>query len=177
MIYINKNIIYAFGVILIVGVIFLISGQSNSNDQILVFNATSPYIVPKTAIHWHPLLKITTNGKEQFIPENIGVNIGNILDSYLGGGMSPLHTHSGANDYNSDGRVLHLENSNPSKKPETLTLGYFFKVWGKTFNSTCILDKCNSANQTVKMFVNGKQNYDYQNYFLRQNDKVEIKFE
>lgn len=127
--------------------------------------------VPKQPIHWHPYLKIIINGNEIEIPANIGVTIGNVIDTDIGMEyqMSPTHTHS------NDGKI-HMENNAPWKKPETLTLGYFFKVWGNTFNSTCIFEYCNGPNGTITMTVNGQPNKEFDKYPMKDGDQIVIEY-
>ncbi|MEK6982600.1 MAG: hypothetical protein AABX38_06715 [Candidatus Micrarchaeota archaeon] len=175
---INKYFIYLVVLIVAILAVFFIFNKPQTIDN-SNFNLKPPYPLPTTPTHWHADLKIFVNGQERYIPENIGVNIGNVIDTSLGmeTGISPIHTHSAADEYGSNGRRLHVENLNPSKKPETLTLGYFFKVWGKTFNSTCILDVCNNNGKTVKMAVNGQPNTEFNNYFLRDGDQIIIRYE
>ncbi len=140
---------------------------------ILFKNLSSPdnaFEVPKRPIHWHPKLKIIIKGEDQFIPVNIGISIGNNIDSQISGmRMSPVHTHE------SDG-TLHLENNKPWLKPDTLTLGYFFKVWDKNFNSSCIFDYCNSENAKLTMTVNGQPNNEFGNYVMRDKDEIVIEY-
>lgn len=175
---INKYFVYLAVLIVAILAVVLIFNKPQASDN-SYFNLTPPYPLSKTPIHWHAYLKIFVNGQEKYIPDNIGVSIGNLLDTSIGmdAGMSPLHTHEGGDEYSIKGRRLHMENLDPGRKPETLTLGYFFKVWGKTFNSTCILDVCNTGNKTVKMTVNGNPNTDYNNYFLRDDDQIIIRYE
>ena len=126
--------------------------------------------VPQQPIHWHPKLKIIIKGEEQFIPQGIGINIGNNMDNEISGmRMAPTHTHE------SDG-TIHLENNRPWQKPETLTLGYFFKVWGKNFNSSCIFEYCNWENGNLKMAVNGNENFEFDNYMMHDKDEIIIEY-
>src|SRR3989344_9628813 len=126
--------------------------------------------IPQQPIHWHPKLKIIINGEEQIISTGIGINIGKSMDYEISGmRMSPTHTHE------SDG-TIHLENLNPRSKPETLTLGYFFYVWDKPFNSTCIFDYCTN-NGTLTMYVNGQENNEFQNYLMRDKDEIVITYD
>ena len=125
---------------------------------------------PQQPIHWHPILKIIIKGEGQLIPSNIGISIGNNMDNQISGmRMSPTHTHSG------DG-VIHLENNRPWEKPETLTLGYFFKVWDKNFNSSCIFDYCNGESGKLSMAVNGQPNNEFGNYIMHDGDKIVIEY-
>jgi len=139
----------------------------------LLRNSPSPENVagvPKQPIHWHPKLKIIIKGEEQFIPPNIGISIGNNIDNQISGmRMSPTHTHE------SDG-TIHLENNKPWQKPETLTLGYFFKVWGKNFNSSCIFESCNGSDGTLTMTVNSKPNFEFDQYIMHDKDEIIIEY-
>ena len=120
-------------------------------------------------IHWHPKVSITINGEKQFIPVNIGITVGKIMDTEVAGmRMSPMHTHE------TDG-TIHMEQQNP--KEHTMKLGYFFDVWDKKFDSECIFEYCNSDEKTLKMFVNGEPNYEFDNYMLKDKDNIEIIYE
>ncbi len=122
------------------------------------------------SIHWHPKLKVSVEGVEQTIPIGIGINVGNVIDAELSGmKMAPTHTHE------SDG-TIHMENQCPQKKPETFTLGYFFKVWGKSFNTTCILDYCSNGSKRVKLTVNGIENAEFGNYKMHDGDVIVISY-
>lgn len=126
--------------------------------------------IPQQPIHWHPKLKILIKGEEQLIPPGVGINVGNNIDYEISGmRMSPTHTHE------SDG-TIHLENNKPWLKPETLTLGYFFKVWGKNFNSSCIFEYCNGLDGTITMTVNGQPNNEFGSYIMHDRDDIVIKY-
>ncbi len=127
-----------------------ISGNSVVNEDELNFE------VPKGPIHWHPHLTIKIDGKEIKIPKDVGI----------GSAHFPIHTHE------NDG-TLHMENNRPSKK--TVTLGYFFEVWGKKFSKDCILDYC-SDKGTLKMYVNGKENFEFEKYFMHDKDEILIEY-
>lgn len=109
------------------------------------------------AMHIHPHLRIAIKGKEQKIPSEIGVKPGC---------MRPVHTHD-------DTGEIHLE----FPVEQDVRLGQFFAVWGKTFNRTCIFEYCNSAEGTVKFFVNGQANEEFENYLMKDGDKIEIRYE
>lgn len=126
--------------------------------------------IPQQPIHWHPHLRIIIKGEEQFIPPNIGISIGNNMDNQISGmRMSPTHTHE------SDG-TIHLENNKPWLKPETLTLGYFFKVWGKNFNSSCIFEYCGNENRSLTMTINGEPNFEFEKYLMQDKDEIIIEY-
>ncbi len=113
-------------------------------------------IVSKKGLHWHPELTITIKGQKQEIPANIGI----------GAVHQPIHTHDATG-------TLHLEIQGLVTK-EDIKLGKFFKIWGKQFNSECIFDSCDSPSGKLKMFVNGKENNEFDNYLMQDKDKIEI---
>ena len=131
----------------LVGLFYVIGGESPS------VNMTS---VPKGAIHWHPHLTILINGQEQLIPIGIG----------MGAAHLPIHTHE------NDG-TLHMENQNPSLT--TVRLGYFFKVWDKTFDNSCIFEYCTDKG-TLTMTVNGKNNMEWGDYVMQDKDQIVITY-
>ena len=144
---------------------YVFFGQGKSEP----YQYNPPYPVPQGTIHWHPYLKIIINGEERLIPDNVGI----------GSTHYPIHTHELADDpteYTGAGRKIHMENGAPSRNIETLTLGYFFKVWNKKFNATCIMEFCNGADGEMKVFVNGKQNFDYDHYFMSDGDQILIEY-
>jgi hypothetical protein len=68
---------------------------------------------------------------------------------------------------------------------EDATLKEFFDIWGKTFNSTCILDYCNNENHSMKMYVcsnclqtqgNFVENKDYELYKINNMDIIRIDY-
>ena len=125
--------------------------------------------IPAGAVHWHPRLIIKIDGERIAIPANIGLSVGKVVDTSLSGmRMSPTHTHE------TDG-TIHLENNNPSKKPESLTLGYFFYVWDKQFSSSCIFEYCTDKGE-LKMYVNEEENFEFENYLMNDKDEILIEY-
>lgn len=125
--------------------------------------------IPKGSIHWHPKLTIVIDGKNTILPNDIGIRTGRIVDTHLSGmKMSPTHTHE------SEG-TIHIENKNPSSKPETLTLGYFFFVWGEEFSSICIFEYCTDKG-TLKMDVNGVENKEFEKYVMHDGDQILVEY-
>ncbi len=116
-------------------------------------------IISENGIHWHPHLAIYIKGKPQEIPANIGLGIVE----------EPIHTHDNTG-------TIHLEIQGLVTK-EDVTLGRFFKIWGKTFSSTCIFEFCNGPDGKVRMTVNGQKNNEFENYSMRDNDQIEISYD
>lgn len=146
-----KTIIIFVIIILAIGGWFFFSKSSSSTPE--------SGIISKNGLHWHAQLEISILGQKQQIPAGIG----------LGAVHSPMHTHETDN-------VIHLEFSGLVKQ-SNLHLSNFFKIWGKTFNKDCIFDKCSGADGQMKMLINNKENSDFENYIMRDEDKIEIIFE
>ncbi len=107
------------------------------------------------ALHIHQDLKIIIDGKEETIPPNIGIapNI-----------MRPIHTHDATGE-------LHVE----GQCKRDFTLGDFFVIWDKRFDSNCIFEHCTDKGK-LKMSVNGKENFDFDKLALKDHDKILIEY-
>lgn len=143
------------GIIGILAAVLLLGGVWLSNNA----KEASGAIISRNGIHWHPTLEIYVRGEKQSIPANIG----------LIGGHNPMHTHD------SDG-VVHLEYEGLVGEND-IRLGTFFRLWGKEFNATQLFDNHNSEEVRVHMFVNGEEDTEFENYLMRDRDKIEIRYE
>ncbi len=112
--------------------------------------------IPKNGLHWHPHLEIIIDGKNIEIPGGLG----------LGSVHDPVHTHDNTGE-------IHLEFAKPIASK--MVLGYFFKLWGKRFDKECIFDYCTDKG-TLKMSVNGNENYDFEDYLMRDGDQIVIEY-
>ena len=108
----------------------------------------------RVGMHIHPHLSINISGEEYLIPSDIGIS------SYC---MRPIHTH----DING---TLHVEFSYQKE----VKLGEFFQVWGKEFSHECIFEYCSVKSANLKMMVNGQENFDFENYIMKDGDIIEI---
>lgn len=129
-------------------------------------------IVSREGIHWHPELTVYVKGQKQIVPPNIGIGM-----QYAGYprfdpmmGMTDMHTHDNSG-------TLHWEVMEGPVTKDDVRIGTFFRIWGKTFSNNCIFDYCNGPDGTVKMFVNGKENTEFENYLVKDKDKIEIRYE
>lgn len=150
--------IVIFTVVVLVGGIFLISGQQSQEAQI-----PEEQIVAKGGLHWHPRLEIYIKGEKQEIPVGIGLT-GNVHQE--------LHTH----DEDAAQGVIHMEMSGIVTKDET-RLGNFFRIWGKEFSSNQIFEYTNGEDGKLRMLVNGAETDKFENYEMRDGDKIEIRYE
>lgn len=118
-------------------------------------------VVSRTEVHWHAKLDITVRGQDVVIPANIGIPLGNPT-------AHPENMHTHAEDH-----IVHIEKLPPVYKND-LRIGNFFNVWGKRFDSQCVADECTEDAEKLTMTVNGQTNTDFENYLLKDGDKVEI---
>ena len=118
-------------------------------------------LVSKTEVHWHARLDMRIKGEAVEIPANIGIPVG-VPNAH----PENMHTHA-------EDRVIHIEKLPPVYETD-LKLGNFFAVWGKQFNSRCVMDACVQDGGSLKMLVNGKENTQFENYLLQDGDQVEI---
>lgn len=142
-------------IIILIGSVFLFSKDEKDVPQ----TTKSIDVISNTGIHWHPEISIYINGQKQQIPKDVGMSP---IEK-------PIHTHAEDN-------IIHMEFSGKVTKEE-IKIKNFFQIWGKQFNSKCILDKCIDSKHTLKMFVNGKENKEFENYQMRDRDKIEIRYE
>lgn len=172
----TKAILIGLVVVVGIGGIFLLpKNSSTSGSQSEIATTTqqaSGDIISSEGIHWHPELSIVIKGQKQIIPANIGIGMQyagyKYYDSMMM--MTNIHTHDASGQ-------LHWEVMQGPVTKDDILLGDFFGIWGKTFSKDCILDSCNGPGGTVKMFVNGKENTEFENYQVKDGDKIEIRYE
>ncbi len=116
-------------------------------------------IISNNGIHWHANVSIKIKGENIEIPDRIGI----------GAVHNPMHTHD------SDGEI-HMEYNRAVRESDT-TLSRFFDVWGKDFSSSGIMGRQSGVDGTLKMFVNGKENIEFDKYKMKDGDKIDIIFE
>ncbi len=143
---------YLFYVVIVVGIFGSIGWYIATRPPIIESD-----IISRETIHWHPELSIYIKGQIQEIPGNAGT-------------ASIMHTHDATG-------MIHVHPKNKLVLKDDITLGNFFKLWGKKFSSTCIFDNCNSSEGKVNMTVNGEENTEFENYVMRDKDKIEVRYE
>src|SRR3989338_11016366 len=116
-------------------------------------------IISKNGLHWHASLVIRIEGESQDIPANIGLVVVH----------NPIHTHDSSG-------VIHMEFEGLVAE-DNLKLGQFFNVWNKQFNANCVFEFCNGSEGSGKMSVNGESNTEFENYLMKDGDKIEIRYE
>lgn len=152
----NKNIIL---ILVISGIAFIFIFLGNRQSGSIGQNITKMCIQHQNLrLHIHSHLKIIIKGQEQIIPSNIGI----VSPSCF----RPIHTHDA-------GGTLHIEFPNI----RDVRLAEFFLIWGKQFNSNQIFEFTGGPENQVKMFVNGQENTEFENYIMKDLDQIEIKYE
>lgn len=109
-------------------------------------------IVSRSSFHWHPQLTIYVKEEKQEIPANVGI----------GAVHQPIHTHD-----DSGQGIVHMEFQGMARKQDA-TLSQFFKNWGKDMRS---------FGSNMRMSVNGEENTEYENYVMRDKDKIELRYD
>lgn len=153
------GIIGGIAVIVLVGGIWMSNGLSEKSTDESV-DESEDSILSRNGIHYHPQLEIYIHGEKQDIPANIG----------LVGVHSPIHTHD------ADG-IIHLEYEKGVVYGDDTKLGNFFRIWDKEFNSNQVFNYTNGPDGNVFMTVNDEPNEEFENYEMKDGDRIEIRYE
>ena len=150
----KKPKLIAIGVVIAIaiGIAVLMEYQTT---RTLTGNAyTNPPMDSMGMMHFHPLLTLVVDGKQEAVPAQIGIDPtlwnDHSLDSYGMTGMAPLHTHDTSG-------TIHVE----SYVNRYYTFGEFLDIWG-----------LNVGGYNVFMTVNGQTVSDYKNYIMHDSDKI-----
>jgi hypothetical protein len=79
---------------------------------------------------------------------------------------------------NTTSKIFTTSNDNIIYKTgeQDVRLSDLFEIWNKTFNSTCIFDYCDTNTSSMRMYVNGAENFDYELYVIQNNDDILIDY-
>ena len=127
-----------------------------------VQNALTPKVDPFLGdIHIHTDFKVYLNGQMFNFSQA----------KYMSSNTSKLSNFVHLHDL--DGEVIHIHMS-------TVNLGLFFTSINMNLNSTCFATEnssyCNAPQGTLKMFVNGIPNYDFNTYKPNDLDQILITY-
>ena len=114
------------------------------------FQAKDPNVIATNGLHWHAHLTIEVGTTTIAIPAGIG----------LGASEMALHTHDATGE-------IHMEFGGVVHKKD-LTLGQFFKVWGKDMQS---------FGSDMSMTVNGTPNTEYGAYEMHDGDNIVLTYD
>lgn len=149
---VQTGFLWVLPVLVLIGIGWMIMRSPEMPDE-------EDPLISGSGIHWHADLDIVINGEPVTIPANIG----------LTSGHADTHTHK-VNDQ------IHLEMNRPVRLSDT-QLGLFFDVWGEEFSSECVMDVCNEDGKSVRMYVNGEENFEFAAYHMKDGDQIEIRYE
>jgi cyclophilin family peptidyl-prolyl cis-trans isomerase len=131
---------------------------------------------PLATAHVHANLKIFVDGDPIQIPANVGAISNN---HNPGAQMQIVHTHDTTG-------TLHIE---PFLSPTPVTqypdVGDFFDIWrtnassapnnpSATFSATSLMGRQADATHEVRMYVNGRRNFDFENYLIDEGDSITL---
>ncbi len=159
-----KNFLLIVGIV-IVFVFALYLWQKNAGDVTTSGNKTYKEMTSRevallcttdmaTEFHIHPEIRIFINGAEVLVPHDTGIKP---LC------MNSIHTHK-------DTPVVHVE----SPLQKDFTLGDFFAVWEKPFDSTHLLDYIATSTGQITVTVNGTKVDTFENTALNDTDQIVI---
>jgi hypothetical protein len=131
--------------------LFILFAFLGSSITYAVISAVPPEEIQS---NWRSLLVINIYNQQYPIPAGIG-----ITDNKT----SKLFTN------NNDGMMY-------KTGTEDVTVGDFFLIWGKNFNQTCILEHCNDASGSMRMYVNNVENFEYDFYKIKNGDYILIDY-
>jgi hypothetical protein len=124
----------------------------------LAYAFISAFPTGSSSDQWQARIIITINEDQYPIPSDIGI-VGNETKGKIFTGNTNGIIYKTVNGY--------------------VTLKDFFDTWGQTFNSTCVLDYCNTNTSSVKMYTwNGKwvTNSAFEFYVIKSGDNILIDY-
>lgn len=131
---------------------------------VLFVNPVNPLTVPPTTqeVHKHADFKVFLEG----------IEIGFAKEKYMSTNAHPKSLFVHLHDLN--GNIIHQHAAG-------IILGDFFYSFGMKFTSDCFETDtgekyCNFGDKTLKFFVNGKPNYEFENYEFNDLDRLLISF-
>lgn len=122
--------------------------------------------------HLHPRLTLEIRGETRQIPSGIGIGQEYSESPYYHSRMqmTSIHTHDASG-------TIHWEIMGRAPKEGELRLGAFFDIWGKSFSETRIFDYRNNEQFEVTMLVNDTPNDEFEEYRVRHEDEIVIRYE
>lgn len=160
-------------IILLGGSLLYVLDKNDSGRQLAAsFSGTDADVVSAAGVHWHPELAIYIHGQKQEIPADIGIGPQYANNRWYDPmmQMTDIHTHDTSG-------ILHWEVMQGPTKKGHARLGNFFEIWGKPFNRQTLFDNANGKDGTLTMKVNGKPSQAFEQYIVRDKDRIEIRFE
>jgi len=170
----NKLILLVVGgtVLLFGGILAVDAQKQKQKQQASSFGGSDDEVISERGVHWHPELVIMIKGQKQEVSADIGIGVQYSKSRWYDPMMSMTNIHN----HDSSGQ-LHWEVMEGPVKRGHAKLAAFFEIWGKSFNTNQIFDAKNGEGGTVTMLVNGQPNTEFENYVVKDGDKIEIRYE
>lgn len=158
----NKYVYIGLAVLLFGGGVWWSNSLEEKQLKQEESNVDVSEIISRNGVHWHPKLEIYVNDEQQPIPVNIGIGpqYAGVPTYDAGMRMTAMHTHE------TDG-TIHLEFPK-LVTTEDIKLRSFFTIWGKNFME---------FGSSVTMTVNGVENTELENYQMRDDDVIILKYQ
>lgn len=129
--------------------------------------AFSVYVAFFSEVHEHADFAVYINGQQLNFSQQQYMHDDVVNETGPMSLADKVHLHDMA------GTIVH-------KHAADVTWGMFFSTINITFNSTCFAfnnaSYCDNATGSLRMFVNGKQNFEYGNYPINDLDRVLITY-
>ena len=146
-------------ILFVFGLIFLVSCATPQRTETRrsLYELQDPSIGPLGSVHEHTALLIFING-----------NVFDLSKPEYMVRSKPVHIE------NLDGTVIH-------KHATGITIGHFLETLGISFDKNCLVDDnggsyCNNEESALKFYVNGNPNNEFNNYIIKENDRVLITY-
>lgn len=110
----------------------------------------------ETISHTHAWLHVYVDGKQETVPQNIGIDPATQT-------LAALHTHDAEG-------IIHME----SDRPFDFTLGQFMAVWGIAFSKDRLGSLTPKGDKQLQVYLNGKRVSDPVNVVMPEHGNVVI---
>lgn len=140
---------------------FVVAPATPPGPEGTTAGAASSDVISRNGIHWHANVAVYQQGVRREVPGNIGIGpaYSQAPNFEPRMGMAGMHTH------NPDG-TIHLELPGVVRR-EDVTLGAFFRTWGKSFEDF-------GSKLVIK--VNGADVSDADSYEMKDGDQITLSF-
>jgi hypothetical protein len=135
----------------ILSLIILVSFMGSSITYALISSVPSE---DQVQANWQARIQIVINNQLYAIPAGVGIT----------------------NETRAKLFTIDTDNIIYKTGEEDVFLGDFFKIWDETFNRTCILEYCNTNTSSMRMYVNNKENTDYELYVIQNGNDILIDY-
>ncbi|HLC85696.1 MAG TPA: hypothetical protein VJG30_00195 [Candidatus Nanoarchaeia archaeon] len=167
-----KTAVYIIIILLILGLAYSVyvfkKGVGEEGENFIVCQSPDNCVA---AMHIHAEVYIDVCGKQLDLPLEAGDKTG-------------THTHKERNLLHFEERLKYDNKMKSIIETDPIKLKSFFqhedvniRLNSNCINGKCNGDLCNDNTGSLKMFVNGVENFEFENYVWKDGDKIKIVFE